>query len=307
MLAVNAPWASAASSSPKWSPPLFIGAPGSSSTSTGYDLSCPTGTFCVAVNGFGQVIVRRHGVWSPPHVLALGGSIDAVSCSSASSCVAIGDGNATQFNGRRWSKAVPVGPAGDTYQISCPTPTFCAAVGANGHAGQKSALLSFDGQSWTTYATTSSTNLKSRLMDVSCATARFCTAVNFDGQVLNFNGVKWTSNRVTGPPGLMSVSCPAIRFCIDVSISGQSKVFQSGKWSTPTGRFSALGLYSVSCATMTWCSAIGLNGEAVNWENGRWSSPLRVFGGSYQAGVAISCPAVDRCVALDDRGKSANQ
>ena len=309
VLSMNTSGASAASSSHKWSVPVFIGTRGSSSTQVKYSISCPSTTFCAAVDGNGQVHFRRSGVWSSPQTLAVGGSIDTISCSSKSFCVAIGSGNAALFNGRVWSTEVLIGPAGDTYQVSCPTSTFCAAIGANGIPGKKSALLTFNGHSWTTYKTSSTGGLKDRLLGVSCATTRFCMAANFDGEILGFNGSGWSPGHVSGPGGLISVSCPTSRFCMVVTDTGVSMKYQNGKWSAPETitSFTSAGPYSVSCVSSTWCSVMGLSGSAVTWIAGRWSTPSTVFSGGYQAGVAISCSAADNCVAVSDRGMSASQ
>lgn len=309
MLSMFTSGVSAATSLDKWSPPILIGSKGSSATQVNYSVSCPSSTFCVSVNGDGQVLYYRRGVWSIPQLLALGGSIDSVSCSSDTFCVAVAAGKAAVYNGHVWSSAVSMGPAGDTYKVSCPTSTFCAAVGANGIPGKLSALVTFNGNSWTTYKTTSKGTLNDRLLSVSCSAPQFCKATNFDGQILEFNGKKWAPSHGTAPKGLISVSCTASRFCMAVTTTGDSTTFHSGSWSSPKliPAFKSAGAYSVSCVSAAECSVIGLSGAAATWISGRWSSPLTVFPGGYVAGVAISCSTGNNCVAVNDRGMSASR
>ena len=301
--------ASAATSLGKWSPPVLIGSKGSSATQVNYSVSCPSSAFCVSVNGDGQVSYYRSGVWSPPQSLALGGSIDSVSCSSKAFCVAVAAGKAAVYNGHVWSSAAPMGPAGDEYKTSCPTSTFCAAVGANVIAGKPSALMTFNGHSWTTHKTTSTGALNDRLLSVSCSTPKFCMATNFDGQILAFNGLRWTPSRGSTPKGLISVSCAASRFCMAVTITGETTKFHSGSWSPPKliPAFKSAGAYSISCVSQAECSVIGLSGAVTTWISGRWSIPLTVFPGGYVAGVAISCSTANNCVVVNDRGMSASR
>jgi len=308
-LSVSPSGASATTASHRWSPPIFIGAKGSSSSQVNYSISCPSTAFCVSVNGDGGVVVRRRGVWSSPRSLPMGGSIDAVSCSSQVFCVAVAAGVASVYNGRKWSDPTPMGPSGDTYHVSCPARTFCAAVGASGVPGRRSVLAIFDGHSWRTHSTSSSGALKDRLLSVSCASSQFCMAANFDGQILRFNGSKWSSSLASGPQDLTSVSCTVSRLCMAVTITGESVMFHNGRWTSlrPITAYESAGTYSISCSSATECSVIGLGGKAATWTAGHWSSPSSVFPGGYSAGVAISCSKGGKCVAVNDRGMSASR
>jgi hypothetical protein len=309
MLSMFPSGATAATSLDKWSPPVFIGSKGSSATQVDYSVSCPTSTSCVAVNGDGQVLYYRSGVWSSPQSLPLGGSIDSVSCSNKAFCVAVAAGKVAMYNGHVWSFAAHIGPTGDGYKVSCPRPTFCAAVGANFIAGKPSALMTFNGHSWTPYKTTSTGAIDDRLLSVSCSTPQFCMATNFDGHILSFNGKKWTPSHGTAPKWLISVSCTVSKFCMAVTTTGDSMTFNSGSWSLPKPipAFKSAGAYSVSCVSAAECSVIGLSGAVATWTSGRWSSPLTVFRGGYAAGVAISCSTRSNCVAVNDRGMSASR
>lgn len=301
--------ASAATSLAKWSPPVFIGSKGSSGTQVNYAVTCTSSTFCVSVNGDGQVLYDRNGVWSTPQSLAMGGSIEAVSCSSTKFCLAVAAGKAATYNGHDWSSVTHIGPTDDIYSVSCPKQTFCAADGANGIAGKPSSLMTFNGHSWTSYKITSTGTLLDRLLSVSCSTPEFCMATNFDGQILSFNGTKWTQSHSAAPKYLISVSCTSSRFCMAVTTTGHEVMFQGGSWSMPKliPGFKSDGAYSVSCISAAQCSVIGLSGAETTFTSGRWSSPTTVFPGGYAAGVAISCSTGDHCVAVNDRGMSASR
>jgi len=117
--------------------------------------------------------------------------------------------------------------------------------------------------------------LDDRLMDVSCATRRFCVAVNLNRLTLTFDGQRWSTVPGTGPRGMISLSCSSTSFCLAVA------------------GFGAVFAYSVSCSSTTRCTAIGLSGMAANWQQGRWSEPVRVFPGGYSATVAVACASSD--------------
>ena len=51
------------------------------------------------------------------------------------------------YDGRAWSQPVRIGPPA-TYEVSCPTTHFCAAVGANGLAGAPSTIATLEHGTW---------------------------------------------------------------------------------------------------------------------------------------------------------------
>jgi hypothetical protein len=134
--------------------------------------------------------------------------------------------------------------------------------------------------------------LDDRLMDVSCATRRFCVAVNLRGLTLTFDGQRWSTVPGTGPRGMISLSCCSTSFCLAVADSGAYATFDGRRWSVPSAipGFGAVFAYSVWCSSTTRCTAIGLSGMAANWQQGRWSEPVRVFPGGYSAlGGGVMC------------------
>ena len=150
-------------------------------------MSCPSASFCAAVD-YGPNVVTFNGTsWSKPSAIDPASYLQAVSCASANFCVAIDrKGNALTFNGSTWSAPVNADPNGLSMGeggiswpvVSCPTNDFCAAV--DGNDGN---LVTFDGSNWTAPVRIDSKAANSDkgavlifLMSVSCRSARFCVA-----------------------------------------------------------------------------------------------------------------------------------
>ena len=136
-------------------------------------MSCPSASFCAAVDDFGNVLTYN-GSWSGPTNIDSANPLSSVSCPSASFCVAVdAQGNALTYNGS-WSGPTNVDSA-PLDSVSCPTASFCAAVAYQG------SVVTYNGTSWSAPTNIDSTD---DLSSVSCATASFCAAVDFSGNVL---------------------------------------------------------------------------------------------------------------------------
>ena len=271
---------------PPWSKPVRVeGAGLPSDYRSLYGVSCPSSTLCMAVDENGSALRWQNGKWSAPQSVGVGGTLTSVSCPTSTFCTAISaQGTAVTYDGRSWSSPVSVGPSA-TYEVSCPTVTFCAAVGANRIPGDPNTVGIFNGHSWSTFQTSSSGAESDRLMDISCATSRFCVAVDLDGQVLTFDGTNWSANPGAVIKGLTSVSCPSVSFCLAVTTSGNYVTFDGRSWSTSAviPGFQTSIAPSVSCSSAAACTTIGLSGNAASWHRGRWSKPDLVFHGGYLA------------------------
>ena len=301
--------ASTAGANPgKWSIPVEIEgqlAPGGSLNLS--EVACSSSNFCVAVDSLGAALFWHGSRWSAPHHVNANGSLDSVSCPSTTHCVVVSDaGMAVTYDNGAWSTPKTIGP-GDSYRVSCPSDNFCAAVGANGLPGKPSTIATFNGHSWSSHLTTTSGNQNDRLLGVSCAAATYCVAINYDGQILTFNGRRWSPMPKVGPKGLISVSCPGRLFCLAVTISGVSIEIHATSWTSSTiiPKFQAALSYSVSCATSITCVVAGLNGQTDKWRAGMWSTPVKVFTGGSNALVSTSCTPSGFCMVITSRGKSS--
>jgi hypothetical protein len=120
-----------------WSKPKVIDArPGLLSAS----VSCPSRSFCLAVDDEANAMKYNGRTWSAPTKVASGygtggKALTHVACASSSFCVAIDNGGAAlTYDGRAWSKPMQVNfQRGGGYQllssVSCPSSAFCVAVG----------------------------------------------------------------------------------------------------------------------------------------------------------------------------------
>jgi hypothetical protein len=231
-------------------------------------VSCTSTVACTAVGGgpytdgivdsnfgFRAVVERWNGSrWTMQQTPKLGlVGLAAVSCTSATACVAVGQrssasdtmGNVTlaeRWNGSRWSiqKTPTPGSLDDwLWGISCPSATACMAVGdsiyGQGTGVPYPVLESWTDGRWSIQSRSLFTPFggpPATLNSVSCRSARSCTAV---GQIstttypysivalaLGWNGRNWSRQLLpdTSPPGsyasLTGVSCRSATTCTAV-------------------------------------------------------------------------------------------
>ena len=168
-------------------------------------ISCPTPTFCIAVDATGNVLTYAAGEWSAPLSIDSGGFLTSVSCATASSCEAVDTaGNVFSYDGT-WSSPDSIDPGNELVSISCVpgvTGSFCIAADSPGN------VFSLTAGSWSKADAIDPTN---GLQAVSCATPSFCVAADGYGYVLSFNGSSWSSTPDgidTSVGDLQSISCP---------------------------------------------------------------------------------------------------
>jgi len=141
-----------------------------------------------------------------PNATVTGGNIESVSCSASTACTAVGtDVNtagidvtlAERWNGASWQRQATPNPAGDTTTsvapalvgVSCPTASFCVAVGNYQSGFDQSGLVEdWNGTAWT-LESSPNTSSGGRLVGVSCASSQTCTAV---GEAADEGGVPST-------------------------------------------------------------------------------------------------------------------
>ena len=165
-------------------------------------MSCVTSSFCVAVGeaevgSADQTLVEQWNgaswsiVASPSTSPTQANSLQAVSCVSASFCMAAGyanDGTADQalieqWNGATWSilPTADSSPSLSNYfdGVTCASTTFCEAVGSSSNGSvYMTRIDQWNGTAWSTVATPNyPTATYNSLNGVSCAGASFCVAV----------------------------------------------------------------------------------------------------------------------------------
>ena len=221
-----------------------------------YGLSCPAARRCVAA-GFsvstadpnGQALAEAWNgtTWAiqrtPP--LGSGGALfNAVSCTAADSCMAVGgfakpgpsvlyQPLAERWNGTAWTVVPVPNPHADNGSsltaVSCAAASACMAGGDFDFAdiAQSVFAMRWDGAAWTRQR---QLNPGSQRQDadnaVSCTGAAACTSVGFwvgfSGQgplAEAWHGGTWAREQVAPPPGnrqaaLNGVSCPGAAVCV---------------------------------------------------------------------------------------------
>jgi hypothetical protein len=265
-------------------------------------VSCPTATFCMAVDQSGNNALQWNGTsWSAPASTDPGGDkveLNSVSCASPSFCVAVDSlGRALVWDGSTWTGPHTITGIGLT-SVSCSSSTSCVAVDGDGDA------LTYDGTSWSS-ARVDRTG--SSLQSVSCASSTFCAAGDWDGNVYTFNGATWSGPRAIDAAGggIGSMSCPASNFCLGTDWNGGEVSWNGAKW-TLKANFDANGAggqMDVSCQSATWCMAVDGSGDYLTWNGVKWSSPVMIdlTGDGFES---VSCGAATSCVAVDWNGNA---
>jgi hypothetical protein len=317
-------------------------------------ISCTSSTACTSVGftrtallGYLPLAKRWDGEhWSsqtikpPPFEYVLNG----VSCSSSTTCIAVGKVGsaptapvAARWEGGVWSSQLLSYPEeeseaseGASLQgISCPSSTFCMAVGSYKVSGKTYLLAdSWNGKEWKE-SLVSGLALGMTLSAVSCSSSTSCTTVATPGAgnellAWHWGGESWSSQMAFAPESakastLAGVSCPSSTACMAVgsyTSEGVQKTLAerwSGgeKWelkSTPNPSESGGSSFTaVSCPSAEACEATGTyrlteTGHPLveSWASGVWALDTLPEGGTALSG--ISCTSTSLCMATGYKG-----
>ena len=237
--------------------------------------------------------------WSGPPGINDGLPVSAVSCTSSTFCMAIGNWcwgacgiDVSTFNGNGWSEPSDTFTQDGPDSLSCTSETFCMATGYGGY------YETFDGSTWSA----SSTFLAPPAMingatHVSCASPLLCVAFSVvEGTVYTYNGSAWSEVPSFGTSLAIAdaVSCAASSLCV-VSAGDKIATFDGTTWSTTTGASFPI----LSCGAPSLC--VGSNGNDVEVFNGSsWTDDGVVDpDGSI---IAVSCSGTSYCAAVDGAG-----
>jgi hypothetical protein len=256
--------------------------------------------------------------------------LSGVSCVSATSCIAIGDGNAgvtssgaaidpavlaEGWNGTAWALQPITTPGDETpslASVSCISAAFCVTVGQTGataglasgfsvpgipasDGGSAPLIEVWNGATWTAQPTQSGAGKDSGLYGVDCLSTRFCVAVGA-------RNIKSTN------PGAMAEIWNGARWRIvkTASLPGEDTL-----------------LAGVSCTATDACTAVGMDYTSYprspvgdedalplteRWNGRRWLAQPRPSGylrplGGYGAVLlsAVACTSRSSCVAVGYR------
>ena len=290
-------------------------------------ISCPSTTFCAAV-GANSVVTTTNGGASWVAGSLPSSSADAISCGAAMVCVAM-DGNSvvtTTNGGSSWnaSGTVPGDPV--IAGISCPSTTFCAAVGNNGgiclgppiNTCNEAAVIATTTDGGTTWTTQNPGGPGDSFSAVSCPSTSECTAVG-RGQAAT-SGFAYTdlfSGTCSMGPGcdqpisigsaFSGVSCPSTTMCIavgqdEVAIATAGETSWTAQVANSLNSFESLR--SVSCASTSNCMGAGgsdADGPPTimsTTDGGATWATVFSFPNSVEKLAAISCPSQSVCTAV---------
>jgi hypothetical protein len=261
------------------------------------------GSSASAVGRSGLAEAQAGGRWRVLATAKVAGAthvvLRAVSCGSASACVAVGsdtDGSGRQvtlaeaWNGRSWTVEPTPGPAGADRSVllgvSCASAASCVAVGGYsvpGGAGQRLAQR-WNGHAWSIQpAPDPAKAIVATLYGVSCASADACTAV---GDYVNGNGVG-------------SMFAPAL-----------AEAWNGTHWAiqpTPDPATNDIAsLQSVSCTAPSRCTAVGYyvpssatgsDTLAEAWNGTGWAIQATPDPGGHDSLAGVSCRRPMACTA----------
>ncbi len=249
--------------------------------------------------------------WTPPAQSGSSGhSLIALTCQSASLCVAVNRGGNVVSSvapvRSSWSDHSSIQPFSRLAAVSCPSAALCLAVddAGNVYFGTPAKTVS----AWTS----ENIDMATPLSGISCPSVSLCVAVDRAGNVLVSTSpgdpMTWSIPMpVDGSHQLTAVSCPTVSLCAAVDDAGNVLVSTSPT-SMPSWQATSLtntgALTAVSCSRSALCVAVARDGgvyatadvvEApVTWS----ATPVDPLGSP----AAVSCSDVGLCVVLDHAG-----
>jgi hypothetical protein len=263
------------------------------------------------------------GHWGPIYDTIPGSGADgfsALSCVSATSCVAVGNDingfpAAAVLTASKWSVTrtpAPVGPSSGPvilYAVSCPTSRFCVALGQysvtvpGAGTGMEGFIDTWTGAKWklTNKQVPGNQVRSNQLNGVSCPSATRCVVVGGSFQFKSFlaiqqdqsyrpvvlvgNGLKWSTSVAAAAPGkghgnLTGVSCWSVQRCL------------------------AVGQYFPNSTNLVTGTSSAALAEA--WNGSRWTVTAKPPAPAATPDLfAVSCVSGPRCLAVGMTGRSS--
>jgi hypothetical protein len=263
-----------------------------------------------------------------------GGTLNGVSCTSASACTAVGASSAgtlaERWDGASWTIQVTSNPpqgGGFLSGVSCTSASACTAVGASNPFTPNAVTLAerWDGTSWSIQATANPPQGGGGLAGVSCTSASACTAVGASNAGIlaeRWDGASWAIQPAPAPAGaqspfLNSVVCTSASACTAAGAytnsSGANKTLAE-RWDgtawhlqatpNPAGTSQLIG---VACTSGTACTAVGYSNTAQTpaavaerWNGSAWKvqAAPNPPGAASSIFFGVACTAPSGCIAV---------
>jgi hypothetical protein len=274
-----------------WAAPVVI-----DSSAAPTSVSCPTTTFCVALDSKGRALTFDGTAWSAPVLVSDSPKAAMVRCSTPTFCMAFaGNGQVVTFNGSTWTAPFVVDAVAQTNNIpwlwqAC-SPSFCMAVEASG------SVVRYDGATAHVY-----TNIGIHARSVSCPSATFCMAVDGLGGYVTFNGSTWSSaSTIASPPCspgdcALLVTCSSSSFCLAGSYTGGPALTWNGSTWMAVADLAAYRMYRAVCPADGSCLLLNLDRDTTTLSGSTWS-PLTAPDPNYLTND-VSCATPTFCVAV---------
>jgi Divergent InlB B-repeat domain len=235
-----------------------------------YAVSCPSASLCVAVDSAGNVVTATDPVHGPWAVASVDHILDSISCPSTSLCVAVDGG----FSGVD-SSTNPTGGSG----------------------------------AWT------HTAVQIQPQYVSCPSISLCVAADHGGDIITSTNPgaaspTWSAPAQidqTSPPVVYGLSCPSTTLC--VATDGLGNVWSTtdptgtGAWAS-TDADGTTPLTGISCPSTSLCVAGDQAGQVLTSTNPGSATPVWTAAHVDATNVvfAVSCASGGLCAATDQNG-----
>lgn len=282
-------------------------------------VSCPTSTFCLAVDRSGAVSQFNGSTWSTPQTIDGTTSLNAVSCPSTTFCVVTDAlGKYILMNAGSWGPPTPFAQQNSPVMqsVSCASSSFCLAVGYTANFAPIDYYY-YDGV-WSPDTVVFSPSDTNPLNSVSCTSELVCLATDLGGGAMTFTFSSTPTPTLSHPStptpidasvkGFVadSIACVAANSCVVGSKTNQISVFNGTSWTTNTYFAAGVAGVRVSCAQST-CVANDSLGQGISSV-----APFATWSRTGQLNMLsqiedLSCFAVAAsagCLAVDNDGFS---
>jgi hypothetical protein len=275
--------------------------------------TCPSTNFCM-VAGVKQAFTWNGRTWSS--AAAPPAELSGLSCGSATFCMGVystavpesappgstSEAHYTSYavgwDGSSWSTPTVLNSYtamegyGVVHNVSCTSPSFCVAVGAN----FGSAI--WNGISWR-FVPGHTTGTDGGGF-VTCATPTFCMDAPADPNTIVFDGSSWGHTASVGPSaglGASSLSCGSPTFCAaGFSEPNQLPAIWNGNSWRSTGAGESNYVSDVACSGDSFCVMTQINGDVATWNGSAWSPPFPLVGSDQDATAQVVCASSSYCM-----------
>ena len=299
-------------------------------------LSCPTPTFCIALQQAYNMEVYQFGQWNPGRPPLRGDAAIGLSCSTETSCLFLNvTGRAFTWNGTGWTKKYDIEQQPKPFSdLSCPRAGFCALTDGIGqvmmlrhgawtaptglydivyspHVSCVSAALCFLmdnylGQMyrWSDHCWCQrfENPLRESPRALSCSTSKVCLEVAREAAAF-FDGSTWV--KVSPPAGSESptaAACASPTFCMAAYDNGEAYIFDGSSFGPGSVVAKGQSVQALSCASPQLCLAVLSDGTISRYDGTDWAAPVSVIPGGARS---VSCPTVNFCATVGPSGQEA--